>query len=321
MKKFIAFLVGILLITGCSKRTISTESFEKGMKNILSVELLRSKYEVVKLEKKQMLVRYDDEEYTLNYNLKGAPVFTYQQKIRKGTSAEEYAVIENGLSLVMIGYIAIANMYDLSVEDSYAYFIENYLNALDAVNKNKDTYILTDSINGYDENEKVILFSEFQDRVVEYIKSKYDKVLIIKDDKYNTFDYKLVTKCNRNSCNFKVSLTINPDGDFNKIKGYDISLKKQSMEDSITPGNADYHVQLEVGQSITIFGNNLIRYDIAGMNVVDIKTKDSKYIFKAINEGVANGYFFLNNEEYRTYYITVTNSNNEDISDISLKIK
>lgn len=223
----------------------------------------------------------------------------------------------------MLGYFAIADAYGVDATDSYAYFAETYLDGMfDTIDENKESYIITDDADGYSDEDKIILTSEFGDKVIDYIKYTYDKDIKIEDKKYDTFTYELTTKCDENSCVFTAKLTINPEGKFTEIIGYADELAKENMDDSITPENADYHIELVVGESITISGKNLNGYDKSGMDIVEIDSLDSEYTFKAIKAGVANGYFYIGEEDSRTYYITVTESDKDNkIDDKTLTIK
>lgn len=53
---------------------------------------------------------------------------------------------------------------------------------IDALDLEKEGYIITDDTERYEENDKIILTSEFGDKVIDYIKYTYDKDIKIKDE-------------------------------------------------------------------------------------------------------------------------------------------
>lgn len=321
-RKILLCLMGILVLTGCGKDTIALEDFEKGLNNFIKSKVNEDTYEA-KLEDGKMVVTYWDEDYTLTYNLKNDPTITYEVEIEKGISYDDYSTKNNTLSLPMLGYFAIADAYGVAADDSYAYFAETYLDGMfNVIDEDKESYIITDDVDEYSDNEKVILTSEFGEKVIDYIKYTYDKNIKIEDKKYDTFNYELTTKCDENSCVFTTKLTINPEGKFTEIMGYADELAKESMDESITPETADYHIELVVGESITISGEKLNGYDKSGMDIVEIDSLDSEYTFKATKAGIANGYFYIGEEDFRSYYITVTEADkNDKIENTTLTIK
>ena len=321
-RKILLCLMGVLALTGCGKDTIAKKDFETGLKNFLKSDVNENDYEA-KLKNGKMIVTYEDNDYTLTYDLKKEPNITYEFEIKKGTSYEEYLSKNDAISLPMLGYFAVLDTYGVAVEDSYAYFIETYLAGMfDAIDVDKESYVIVDDAEEYSGDAKIILTSEFGEKVIDYIKDTYDKDIKIEDEKYDTFDYELTTNCNDKSCVLTAKLTINPEGKFTEISGYADELAKESMDESITAENADYHIELAVGESITISGEDLSGYDKSGMDIVEIDSLDSKYILKATKAGIANGYFYIGEEDFRTYYITVTEDNrNEKRDDLTLTIE
>lgn len=320
-RKLLFCLMGILLLVGCDKNTIEKD-FENGLNNFIESEVNEDQYEAT-LKNGKMIVTYYDEDYTLTYNLNNSPTITYEVEIKEGISYEDYAAKNQALSLPMLGYFALADTYGVDVTDSYIYFVETYLEGMfDTFDETKETYIITDDAEGYDSDDKIILTSEFGDKVIDYIKYTYDKNIKIEDKEYNTYTYELTTTCKKKSCVFTATLTVNSEGKFNEIIGYADKIAKENMDENITPENADYHIELVVGQSATINGDDLNGYDNSGMNIVEINSIDSGYEFKATKAGTANGNFYIGEEDSRTYYITVIEDNkNDKIEDIELTIK
>ena len=320
MKKILFVLMVGLLLTGCTKNTITEGDFEKGLNNFIESEVNTDEYEV-KLNDGKMIVTYWDEEYTLEYDLRENPTITYEFEVKKGISYDDYFAKNQTLSLPMLGYFAIANTYGVEAVDSYTYFAESYLYGMfDAVDEEKESYIIVDEDEEFDSESKVILSSEFGEKVIDYIEYTYDKPIKIEDEKYNTYTYELEVSCEDDVCVFNVILTINPEGEFAELIGYADELAKESMDENITPENADYNIELVVGQSVTVSGKNLNGYDYSGMDVIEVDYLDSDYIFKATKAGIANGNFYIGEEDLRTFYITVTDGSKKT-EDISITVK
>ena len=157
-----------------------------------------------------------------------------------------------------------------------------------------------------------------------YRKDSYENDVKIEDEENNTYTYDLSAECGKKSCTLTASLTVNPEGDFDKIKGYADELAKENMDENITEDNADYNIELEIGQTVTISGKKLTGYDLSGMDIVEVEDLESKYTFTAKKAGIANGNFYLDEdgEDVRTFYLTVKESKKGNkVEDISLKIK
>lgn len=324
MKKRILFcLMVVFILTGCGKGSLKEADFEKGLKNYIESEENTYGYEA-KVDNGEILVTYDEEDYVLTYNLKDNPVITYEVEIEKGISYDEYSIKTDALSLPMLGYFATLDVYGVDVLDSTTYFYQTYFNGMmDSIDYEKETYIVVDDADEVETDANIILTSEFGDKVIEFIEYNYEKDLVIKDNDNDTYTYEVSATCGDESCVLTAKLTVNSEGNFDKIVGYADELAKESMDEDITSENADYHIELVVGQTINISGKKLSGYELSGMDIVDVESLDSDYTFYAKKSGVANGKFYIgeDSEDVRTFYITVNESNNNDIDDISLTIK
>ena len=61
-----------------------------------------------------------------------------------------------------------------------------------------------------------------------------DRYIKIEDKENNTYTYELSAECEQKSCTLTATLTINPEGKFDEIKGYADELAKESMDENIT---------------------------------------------------------------------------------------
>ena len=311
-KNIITCLLILILLVGCGKSAVTEENFVKGLNKYLNSEYNDNGYEVT-TEKNAMVVKKDDKEYKVKYNLKGNPTFSHEVKIEKGISYEEYSKKIETLSLPMLGYIALAHNYGVSIEDSSTYFTFSYISGYFDEIDDEDTFTIIDDDIEIDNSKNVIRTSKFGERVIDYVKATYDDEIDF-DDELETYDYKVVTKCNKKSCTIKSILEVNPKANFQRIIGYAEQRAKEGMDKDITPETAKYNIELKVGQKIKITGKKLSGYEIKGMNVVEVS---GEYVFEATKRGVANGYFHIGEKTKRSFYITVT----EPEKDEELKTK
>jgi len=314
-RKILLFLVSALLFTGCGKDTIALKDFEKGLEKFTKSEYSDESYEV-NLKDGKMNINYNEENYTLDYNLKNNPTFTYEVKIEKGISYDDFLSKTEAISLPMIGYIASLDSFGVETEDATAYFLMTYIEGMMNYMDEEEKYIIADSKEGIETDAEIILTSEFGDKVIEYVKSSSDKDIEIKDKENNTFEYKVTTECKETECIFKSVLTVNKDGKFDELKGYADEMAKENMDSEITLENADYNIELVVGQTLKVNGTELNGYEISGMDVLDEdENTEEGYIFKATKEGIANGRFYIGDSEEKTFYLTVSENKNDKAED------
>lgn len=320
-KKILLGLILSLVLTGCGVANKETKELKNALNEYVNSEVNEYGYEV-KVENNIMTVKYNEQDYTITYDLSDNPTFVYEVEVKKGIDYEEYFTKTEGFTLPKIGYIALANTYGVDFEDSSVYFDNKYLDGIfNSIPEAAETYIIVDNKEDYEGEGIVILTKDFGDKVVEYVESSYKNDTSFKDEDNNTFSYNLSAECEKDSCTITSKLTVNKDGNFSELKGYSDELAKENMDENITPESADYHIELSVGDVIAIKGKNLTGYEIAGIDVVEIESLDSEYIFSAIKKGVANGVFYVGEEDTRTFYLTVTKATDADNENKTLTVK
>lgn len=300
-KKIIASLIIILTLTGCAKESVSKENFEKGLNKYINSEYNDTKYQTT-VEDKKIIVKTDEGEYDLYYNLRGEPKFTRTITIEKGTSYEEYSKQIETLSLPMLGYIAMAHNYGVSPEDASTYFTFTYMAGLFDEQNDENTYTIVDDDIEIEGNTKVIRTSKFPERVIEYIKNVYEDDVDF-DDELETYEYSIKAECTKKKCIIVSTLEVNPKANFQTLIGYAEAREREGMYKDITPETAKYNIELKVGQKIKISGKKLTGYEMTGMNIVEVT---DEYIFEATRVGVSNGYFYIGEDDTRSFYVTVT---------------
>ena len=226
-----------------------------------------------------------------------------------------------------------AKIQGVEFEDANAYFFMSYLgNAFNGSWSSENSYVIIDDTNMSDgvtidrdeSDTKTIYASEFGEKVMEYVNATYKDKQTIADTTSGINSYELVTErkdVTETSCKLVSSLTVNVDADFSKIKGYANQIGESFLNKDITKDNADYSIELKVGQKCRFEATEKITgHEISG----------SGYDYKEVNEncveitgtrvGKANGYIYVG-ETKKSFYITVEeNTENKTLDTITLKI-
>lgn len=167
-----------------------------------------------------------EDEYEIKYDLKDKPTFIVEALIKDGMSFEDFEDELNKSMLLMLGYIGVANIQGVTIEDSGAYFSLWYLSqAFNGVSNSQ--YIIYDDANTTDnmipetnENQKLIKQSEFHKYVMEYINSVYKDDINLKDSNgINSFEWTMKREdVTDSSCKLVSTMSIDLDADFSKIE-------------------------------------------------------------------------------------------------------
>lgn len=316
-KKIFSCLLIIFILTGCAKEAVTKENFEKGLNKYIESEYNDTGYEV-KVEDKKIIVKTEDGEYELYYNLRGEPKFTRTITVEKGISYDEFSKQIETLSLPMLGYIAMAHNYGVAPVDSSTYFTFTYIAGLFDEQNDEEIYTVVDDDIEVEGNTKVIRTSKFPERVIDYVNNVYGDDVDF-DDELETYEYTIESECTKKKCIIVSTLEVNPKANFQKLIGYAEAREREGMYKDITPETAKYNIELKVGQKIKISGKKLTGYDMTGMNIVEVT---DEYIFEATRVGVSNGYFYINEDDTRSFYITVTNpEEDEELKTKKLTVK
>lgn len=187
----------------------------------------------INVEKNDIKITKDGKDLYIKYDLKDKPTFSIDFQINKGMTYDEYKEGADNVKLLMLGYIAIAGINGVSVEDASTYFLLTYAgSALSSVSQDNfdnaytiyDDTSITPGVEFSTSSDKVISVSKFGERVMEYANSQYSDHTEISDsgddciNSYNiTIDKKDVTDT---SCNIVSTITIDPNADFSKLKDY-----------------------------------------------------------------------------------------------------
>ena len=223
------FFICIFLYTTMSYATwvtVTDENLEQALEKFETSDSDTGNYEIT-VSNNIINITADNVTYELNYDLTDAPTFWIETStIEQGMTYEDFQAETEKLVLPMIGYIAVANVQGIEIEDGMLYFMMSYLgNALNNPSGGDSYVIVNDMDSEVDiipDGANVIYASEFGDRVMEYVNSLYENGNSISDS--NQFDTYTMTvekeDSTETSCKLVSTLTVNMDADFSQLEGY-----------------------------------------------------------------------------------------------------
>ena len=281
-------------------------------------------------------IKTDENEYVLSYDLTQKPTFTSEIPIKEGMSYAEYSDKIENIRLPMIGYVAVANIQGVEIKNASKYFLLTYLaNALNGSLSSGDSYTIyddtqTDDSVTIDKVEKTILVSEFGERVMEYVNATYKEKMIIKDEfadennsyEFNSYELTIERKdVTATSCTLVSSLSVNLDADFSKLNGYDDKMNNMFLNKDITRENADYVIDLKVGQKCIISTDEkLSGYELSGSGYEYNKIDDNSAEIIGEKVGKANGYIYIGDIKKSVFITVEENTENTTLNPISIKM-
>lgn len=230
IKSLCIFFICIFLYTTMSYAmwvTVTDENLEEALQNFETSDSDTENYEIT-VSNNIINITVDDATYELNYDLTDDPTFWVETStIEQGMTYEDFQAETEKLVLPMIGYIAVANVQGIEIEDGMLYFMMSYLGNAMGSSSGENSYIIVDDTNSSGgeistDGKNVIYVSEFGDRVMEYVNSLYENGNSISDS--NQFDTYTMTvekeDSTETSCKLVSTLTVNMDADFSQLAGY-----------------------------------------------------------------------------------------------------
>ena len=224
------FFICIFLYTTMSYATwvtVTDENLEQALEKFETSDSDTGNYEIT-VSNNIINITADNVTYELNYDLTDAPTFWVETStIEQGMTYEDFQAETEKLVLPMIGYIAVANVQGIEIEDGMLYFMMSYLGNAMGSSSGENSYIIVDDTNSSGgeistDGKNVIYVSEFGDRVMEYVNSLYENGNSISDS--NQFDTYTMTvekeDSTDTSCKLVSTLTVNMDADFSQLAGY-----------------------------------------------------------------------------------------------------
>ena len=244
-----------------------TEAFAKMKKFKGNKEGFNIKCDDIIVLDEEIIFKVDNKEYKLKYDISGQPIFTYEIDINQGMKYKDFGEEIAVSTMVMLGYMAVANIQGVEFEDSLINMLQTvFKEAFDSSNTNalykiqldesktddnsEDVYeILTEGI-----DSKEIKEAEFPNKVIEFVDYVYLDKTQITDSKeigsYATFAF--VTKketTSETSRKITTTLIVNLTADFEKLKNV-----TQDLENSL--GNTENTIGGQISNSIENQVNN-----------------------------------------------------------------
>lgn len=326
---FIIFMFVCLYTTICyaTPITVTEENLDAAFQKFVSSEANENNYKI-SVSNNIITITSNDGNYTLNYDLTDKPTFTLAIPIEKGMSYDDFKKQTDNLILPMLGYIAVANIQGVQIEDASAYFLFSYLeSALNNSCLSENSYMIVDDLNlsegasiEKNDNPKTIYASEFGDRVMEYVNDTYkDKQSITDSTGINSYVFTVEKQDTTDtSCKLVSTLSVNLDADFSKLNGY---ANNMDAYKDITETTADYVVKLKVGQKCEIISSEKIAgYEFFGSSCIEFN--DDNSIITAVKKGTVKGYLYVgdSNNKKSIYFIVEENTGNESLETVKLTI-
>ncbi len=221
-------ILSVLITTTCyaSSVPVTDENLNTALQKVVSLAALEGKECKMSAKNNVITINLEGKEYTVDYDLTDKPTFTTTIPITEGMSYDAYEKQTQKIILPMIGFIAIANIQGVSIEDSCSYFLLTYMeNAFDS----SDSYVIIDDTKlgenatiEKSDDSKVIYASEFGDKVMEYVNSVYkDKQVMTDSEDMNFYEWSVErTDVKEDSCNLVSKITINTNSNFKGLEGY-----------------------------------------------------------------------------------------------------
>lgn len=271
------------------------------------------------------------EKYKVYYDIENGTIsFIANKEIKRGMSYNDYKKIVDSDTYSIYIYPLVARIYDVSFEDAYYYYMTAYSNSYSSqyikTASAKHKYEVIEVAEGmtiddyyFLENVTVIDSKDFGNYVIEYIEDRYPQMIIYEDNEtlitnetgYSTYKYVFSAENqDENTTIIFEKFSINNVSNFSKIKGFEKKLDDAYTPEKIknmTKENADYYVELQVGQKL------IINSEKKGYRTVSTKyafaellnSENNQLIFLGKKEGVTKALFSFEEGVEKTLYIEV----------------
>lgn len=239
---------------------VTEQNLREALQKFVSSDANEKNYNVT-VDNNSIILSVDNETYTLKYDLSNKATFSFEIPIEKGMSYDKLEKQTDNLISTMVGYIAVANIQGVAVEDASAYFLSSYLeNALNGSFSfdSSNSYMIIDDTNIADgvtietTNPNAIYVSQFGERVMEYVNAVYPESQFVSDSEgINSYRLSVERKdTTETSCKLVSTLSVNLDADFSKIIGYAQKMEDSFMNSDILKENVEKNDQIEQNQVI-----------------------------------------------------------------------
>ena len=326
---FIYTFFSICNLSYANTKKITKEDLSNSLEKFSNSEYNSLKISNISIEDNVINFMMDNEKYSLNYDLTDKPTFSTECIIEKGMTYEEFNNKIDNLSVVLLGYVAIADIHGANIKDACIYFplslLGNLANSSSSTNNFytiiDDSTLLEGATVEKTDDPQVIYTSEFENRIMEYVNKIYDKKQVLSDESgINSYLLTIEkTDTTDTSCKIKYTLSIKNDADFSKIAGITDQIADSFINKDITKENADLVVTLKVGQKCKFESNEKITgYEHSGYDCIE--RNEDNTIITAKSVGIQNGYLYIGNQKKSIYITVEENTDNSTLETIILKI-
>ena len=235
---FIIIILNIYSITYATTVQVTRENLTEAFQNIMDSNLKgRLGLSNIEVEEEKIKFMIDSEEFEISYDLTNEPTFIAEMNIQDGMTYDEYESEEAKMLETMLGYVAVASINNVYIDNAYMYILLSYMEeGIPAFGECE--YAIDDDRNvgeGVEgnltvEGKTVIKASEFGNYAMDYVNSMYaNDPLVISDAKYvNTYEITMERQeITDTSCKVVITLKINTDADFSGIT----QLKEEKPEE------------------------------------------------------------------------------------------
>lgn len=265
-------LIFIIIISNFSYAyvEVTEDNLNSAFQSLISVDnenlKLTDKNAKITLENNSIKLVSKGETYNMTYSLTGKPTFSIEVPVKNGMSYDEYTKKTEGLSAPLLGYVAVANIQGVKLEDAFTYIVlSSAFRSLANNSNNSSAYVIYDgstadeSITFSTSSNNIINKEDFPNRVMDYVNSLYGKKMIVADsdsDSLNSYEYTVEEKdITASSCTLVAKLTVNTDADFSKLSGYLNSLTS-SMNNNTQTTNKTTNTNSNISGSNSNKENN-----------------------------------------------------------------
>lgn len=251
---FLIFLLLSILFTNCyaTAVVVTKENLNESFQNMAS----QTRGLNFTVSDNTITINFEDQIYTLTYDLTSNPTFVLEMPIEQGMSYDYFYLAMSYTYLPMFPWMAVANIQ--GVDDFMAaedYFYDTFTDDSqfdDILQNNMNQYEIVDDINrdvDKDENNPNIIYtSEFGERAVEYVTNVFKDKITISDSAnginsyVTTIELKDVTD---SSCKLVCTLTVNLDADFSKMSNFNDTDNNNSASNN-NDNNNNYSNNIEL---------------------------------------------------------------------------
>lgn len=225
---FIIIILNIYSITYATTVQVTRENLTEAFQNIMDSNLKgRIGLSNIEVEEDKINFMIDSEEFEISYDLTNEPTFIAEMNIQDGMTYDEYESEEAKMSGTILGYVAVANINNVDIDNALMYILLSYMEEGASVLEESE-YTIYDDRNvdeGVEgdvtvEGKTVIKASEFGNYAMDYVNSIYANDPIVISDAKNTNTYEITMERQEitdTSCKVVMSLKVNADADFSEL--------------------------------------------------------------------------------------------------------